>query len=92
MSDPVLIALIVGIPGIINALAALKLHKKVDTVKETVETVKGTVETVKETVETVKKEINGRMGQFLKITGESEHAKGVIEGKAQREEPDEQSG
>src|ERR1700679_180552 len=73
MSDPVLIALIVTIPAVINAISALKLHQKVDDVKADVGTVKADVGTVKE-------EINGRMGELLKVTGESENAKGMLQG------------
>jgi Skp family chaperone for outer membrane proteins len=74
MSDPVLIALIVTIPAVINAISALKLHQKVDDVKKDVGSVKDDVGTVKE-------EINGRMGELLKVTGESENAKGMLQGK-----------
>ena len=61
MSDPVLIAIIITAPTLLQIISNFRLHKKVDTVKD---------------------EINGRMGELLKITGESEKAKGVIEGKA----------
>lgn len=74
MSDPFWIAVIVTIPAVINAISAFRLHKKVDDVKADVGTVKADVGTVKE-------EINGRMGELLKVTGESENAKGILQGK-----------
>jgi hypothetical protein len=74
MSDPVLIALIVTIPAAMNAISNFWLHRKVDDVKADVGTVKADVGTVKE-------EINGRMGELLKVTGESENAKGILQGK-----------
>ena len=71
MSDVIVVAFIAAIPGIITAISQFQLHRKVDAV---------TSEVV-----TVKKEINGRMGELLKVTGEAEKAKGVIEGKHSQE-------
>jgi hypothetical protein len=78
MSDPVLIALIVTIPAAMNAISNFWLHRKVDDVKAD--------------VGTVKEEINGRMGELLKVTGESEKAKGVMEGRSRAGLKEEHSG
>lgn len=40
----------------------------------------GAIEGVKNDVEVVRTDVNDKMQQFIKVTGDAEHAKGVIEG------------
>jgi hypothetical protein len=74
IDDKIWIALIVTVPAIINSVGTFLLHGKVTDNNTKIENVGAKVETVKQ-------EINGQMMKLLEVTGQSEKAKGVLEGK-----------
>jgi len=57
---------------LISAYAAMVAHKNA-----------GVLEKSASTIKTLEINTNSKLEQLLKITGESEHAKGVIQGKAE---------
>lgn len=67
MSDPVLIALIAGAPGIITAINSFYNSAKLDKLKKAAEQTQSTV--------------NGRMDQMLSIQHEKSYQQGFIEAK-----------
>jgi hypothetical protein len=73
VDDKIWIAFIVTVPAIINSIGTFLLHSKVEKVSSKVDGVGNKVEVVKE-------EMNGNMTKLLLVTGQSEKAKGVLEG------------
>ncbi len=64
---PVWVAIVYGLAPLLNTIGQFILHKKMDNVVTK--------------VEDVKHEVNGKMSQLLKVSGEAEFAKGVLQEK-----------
>ena len=77
MSDTVLIALIAGLPSIISA--TLSIFNNILGRKNTQHIVQA-----KEAIITLEKNTNSIKDALVKVTGEAEHAKGVIEGESRK--------
>lgn len=71
MSDPVLIALIAGAPGIITAINSFYNSRKLNRLKET--------------TEQTSRNVNGRMTQMLSIQHEKSYLQGKAEAQAEIE-------
>lgn len=74
--NPVWIALIAGLPGIIAAIFAGIIAMRLPKI------VTAAVAPVAENVQKIETATNSALAKLLKTTGESEHAKGVISGAA----------
>ncbi len=64
---PLWVAIVYGLAPLLNTFGQYILHKKMDKVANK--------------VEDVKSEVNGKFARLLKVTGESEFAKGVLQEK-----------
>lgn len=74
MSDLVTVALIAALPACLSAvLGFINGRRQIANHAETTKQMESLTETT-----------NGKMEQLLRVTGDSEHAKGVIEGNAGR--------
>lgn len=73
MSDPVIIALIAGIQSTVTAILAAWVKKSQDANHQ--ESMDAT--------EVVRKDVNGKMNDYLRVSGAAEKAKGNLEGRAE---------
>lgn len=76
MSDLVLIALIAGGPSTIGAILGFVNNVLV---RRTAEHIKKT----KEAMDQLERNTNSKMDKLVEVVGEAEHAKGLLEGKAE---------
>jgi len=87
--NAVWVKLIDGLPQILTAIgviiAAYLSFKSNQQSKANSAKIEVTTEKISSEIEVVRSDVNDKMQQFLTVTGEAEHAKGVIAGKASTE-------
>ena len=74
---PIWVAIIMVVPGILSAILGFLNNVLAQRAKE------HAVQTT-DKINELEKSTNGKLESLLKVTGESEHAKGVLEGKKER--------
>jgi hypothetical protein len=72
MSDTTALAIVAAVPGIISTILSFIIKYKQGINHQE----------VSDRIDVLESNTNGKMNQLLEVTGASEHAKGVLEGKA----------
>jgi hypothetical protein len=83
MSDIVTVALIAGSCQVFLGWMQIRAARKLQELKVAADSLHEKVDSVQHTVVRVKEEINGRMDNLLKVTGDSERAKGLLQGRSE---------
>jgi len=89
MSEPTLVIIAAGVQAVLLAIIAAFLKVWQD--RHHAESI-AVAKSVQEKIEVVHNDVNGKMAELLRVTGEAERAKGTLEGKAAaKAEPHERS-